>query len=272
MPEQTLAIQLAKKIKLEDRLKPNLRRFFKRISKDVGVFWTATRSIPSLDTFNLELVAILRDHYRAVARAFSKTTRSSLKSHESLEIKQEENIDKDIVDYINTHSQQQSNFILRTTEKDLRKTSRNVIATALFGEVVLTPAQVGKQIEKDFNESSENRIDTIAVTETQTPSEAIKFIEAAGVASAFAIAQGTQQMFKTWNTVLDEKTRASHVQADRQRVPANQPFTVQGQRLKVPGDTSLGATLDNVIHCRCSAIYNVEGEESPPLDIPRQFL
>lgn len=267
------ARDLAKKMKLEARFKPKLRKFFNQIGKDVNAVWTATRSIPNLSTFNLEMVALLREHYRAVSRSFDTTTRTDIKSgFLDLVTKQEENIDKSIVEFINQHSQQQADFILRTTERDLNKISRDVITGAATQGLVLTNAEIGTAIEDQFDETSDNRVGTIATTETQTPAETIKFLEATAVASVLAIVPGTQELFKTWNTVLDERTRLSHVEADRQRVPVNQPFRVQGQQLMVPGDTSLGASISNIANCRCSAVFDVQGEESPPLDIPRQLL
>lgn len=266
------AQQLAKKIKLENRLKPKLKKLFNQIGEDVKSVWIATRSIPNLNSFNLELTAILRDHYRIVAKTFKRTTRNSLKSFLKLETKQEENIDKDIVTFINDHSQQQSDTILRTTERNLQNIAAKIITSAALSGLILSPQEIGSEIQSEFNSNSDNRVDTIAMTETQTSSETIKFIEAIALTAVIQATPGTQQMFKTWNTVLDEKTRISHVRADRQRVPTNKPFSVQGQMLKVPGDTSLGASLDNIINCRCSAVFNVEGKESPPLDIPRALL
>lgn len=265
-----VARQIAKKMKLEDRLKPKLRKFFNQISKDVNAVWVATRSIPNLSSFNLELTKILRDHYRDVAKQFKRTTRDSLKSFFlTLELKQEENIDSEVVTFINDHSQEQSDHILRTTERILLGISASVVRDANTQVVPVTTQEIGREIQTQFDASSDGRVDTLAMTETQTSSERFKLIEATALGAILMVTPGTQQMFKTWNTVLDERTRLSHVEADRQRVPSNQPFRVQGQNLKVPGDTSLGASLDNIINCRCTAVFTVTGVEAPPLDIPR---
>ena len=70
-------------------------------------------------------------------------------------------------------------------------------------------------------------------------------------------------MIKTWNTILDEKTRHSHVLADRQEQKLQSPYTVQGELLMMPGDTSLGASLSNIINCRCCSITSFEGDLAP---------
>jgi hypothetical protein len=57
---------------------------------------------------------------------------------------------------------------------------------------------------------------------------------------------------KEWVTAGDEVVRVSpfsHVAADGQKVNINESFNVGGQLLRIPGDTSQGASLSNVINC-----------------------
>lgn len=258
--DERLARQLAKKIKLENRFKPDLTRFFKQIGRDATAKWAATGRIPNLDSFQIELIALLRSHYRRVARAFSKDARKEAKAvNFFLETKQEENIDSEIVDYVNQHSIEQSMFILQTTESNLNVVAASVLAAAATGIVTPTRAENAKEIKREFDARSINRVDTIAMTETQTPAEEIKFIESLAVSETLRQTTG-QTMVKTWATVLDERTRPSHVLADRQEVNVKQPFIVQGERLPVPGSAALGASLSNIINCRCASINTVQGE------------
>jgi predicted HTH domain antitoxin len=60
---------------------------------------------------------------------------------------------------------------------------------------------------------------------------------------------------KTWVTMGDNRVRDWHVKADGQTVPINEPFVSGGQLLMYPGDMSLGASLENILNCRCSALY-----------------
>ena len=260
--DEILARSLAKKIRLENQFKPELRKFFKQISKDATTKWLSNRTIPSLNSFSIELISILRNHYRRVNKAFGNELRKqSKKSFLILETKQEENIDADIVKYINEHSEEQSQFILQTTERELNNIAATVVASTMLGGLTLTNQEIAREIEGEFNDRAEGRIDTIAMTETQTPAEEIPYIEALGVA-AIAIPQG-QAVVKTWNTVLDEKTRPAHVQADRQEKNIKEPYIVMGERLPVPGSTALGASLSNIINCRCKSINSLTGEVSP---------
>lgn len=58
----------------------------------------------------------------------------------------------------------------------------------------------------------------------------------------------------TWLSMQNEKVRLFHLEADGQTVPIDEPFEVGGELLMFPGDTSLGASLQNVIRCRCIEI------------------
>ena len=268
--DERLARQLAKKLKLENRFKPELIRFFKQIGRDATAKWAATGRIPNLDSFQLELIALLRGHYRRVAKAFSKDARNEAKTvNFFLETKQEENIDSDIVDYINQHSIQQSMFILQTTESNLNVVVASVLAAARTGIERPTRVETASEIRREFDARSINRVDTIVMTETQTPAEEIKFIEALAVSETLRQTTG-QTMAKTWATVLDERTRASHVLADRQEVNVRQPFIVQGERLPVPGSAALGASLSNIINCRCASLNTIG--DAPAGFNPRERL
>ena len=65
-----------------------------------------------------------------------------------------------------------------------------------------------------------------------------------------------------WVTQGDDLVRVApgsgHRGADSQVVIIGAAFLVGGQQLLYPGDTTLGATLDNVAGCRCNAIPNVD--------------
>jgi len=60
---------------------------------------------------------------------------------------------------------------------------------------------------------------------------------------------------KTWQTMGDGKVRDKHKMANGQTVKLTEPFFVGGELLKYPGDMSLGASLGNIINCRCVCVY-----------------
>ena len=60
---------------------------------------------------------------------------------------------------------------------------------------------------------------------------------------------------KSWITMGDGKVRGTHAEANGQKRKIDEPFTVGGYNLMHPGDTSLGASLSEVINCRCVTRY-----------------
>ena len=294
MTSKAVPKQLAMKLKLENKLKPKLKKFFRQVSHDVKIVMTVTRRVPSLENFDVDLTAILKDHYREVAEVFKEIPRESIKSWaHSIEKKQHveeipggsdsavdeallvailllpdliNQAEEEIVEFIITHSQTQSRHILNTTQKELNQITARVIAEAAAQGEVLTPAEISARVEKEFNARSKKRIDTIATTETQTPSEKVKLITA--LALAAIVLEGTTM--KTWHTVIDSVTRPAHISANGQVVRNDVPFRVGGERLPAPGDSSLGASPKNIINCRCIATYSVVGGDIIPANIALQ--
>ena len=107
-----------------------------------------------------------------------------------------------------------------------------------------------------------SRVNTIAITETQKSAESAKLMEAyteAGL-NPLNIEQGEGQpmgapMMKKWQDVGDNKVRPGHRAAQVPKVQVDAPFIVNGERLMYPGDISLGASAGNTINCRCVSVY-----------------
>ena len=60
---------------------------------------------------------------------------------------------------------------------------------------------------------------------------------------------------KVWQALGDSKTRSSHSRADGQQKQIDEPFVLPGGLLQYPGDASLGASLSEIIGCRCATVY-----------------
>jgi uncharacterized protein with gpF-like domain len=137
-------------------------------------------------------------------------------------------------------------------------------------------ADIAAAMGKWFRDTAPGRAASIAMTEVGTASERSKAEEAAAIGRAIAGKQhiaiithrkdrvifppGMSNYVKVWQANLDEKTRQAHVEADWQTVNADEPFVVMGENLMFPGDESMGASLENIINCRCSALYYLAGE------------
>jgi len=73
---------------------------------------------------------------------------------------------------------------------------------------------------------------------------------------------GSSKGKKTWANQGDSRVRVTpddkfnHLFAE-QTVTLDKPFIVSGEQLRFPGDSSLGASIGNIIECRCSATYDI---------------
>lgn len=61
-------------------------------------------------------------------------------------------------------------------------------------------------------------------------------------------------MIKEWASAEDSRTRPSHAAADGDEVPLDEPFSVGGELLMVPGDPR--GSAKNVANCRCSILHH----------------
>lgn len=66
---------------------------------------------------------------------------------------------------------------------------------------------------------------------------------------------------KVWVSMADGRVRDAHAAAHGQRKHLDQHFMVMGDRLNFPGDSSLGASLSNTIHCRCTVVYQSRNDQ-----------
>lgn len=62
------------------------------------------------------------------------------------------------------------------------------------------------------------------------------------------------QLTKVWLATGDDRTRPTHVDADGQEVPLDEPFIVGGEELQYPGDVA-GSPSETVM-CRCTLYMN----------------
>lgn len=69
-------------------------------------------------------------------------------------------------------------------------------------------------------------------------------------------AWGGLRVTRTWNAVMDAKTRPEHAEADGQSVGLDEPFDVGGESLMYPGDPT--ASPGNTINCRCELDWQIE--------------
>lgn len=71
---------------------------------------------------------------------------------------------------------------------------------------------------------------------------------------------GDQQVTRTWDATLDSRTRPDHVAMHGQTITGTtEPWVLpDGSRMMTPGDTSLGASAEQTIMCRCFERFAVD--------------
>lgn len=61
---------------------------------------------------------------------------------------------------------------------------------------------------------------------------------------------------KKWIDVGDKRERKTHLEVGGTTLPIGEPFSVGDSLLQFPTDTSLGASADEIVNCRCSIQYS----------------
>lgn len=260
------------KLKLESPFKKELKSYFVRQTKRVRA--------------GLELESIkpyLEKQYSRIAKKMNKV--SIKEENEALQLA--------TIAFFQDRANDQSDFIDKTTAKNLRR-SQEVARQELAGEGSEFPSQASIAIVASsiFRGINKSRVAGIGVYETQGAVEGLRAtnyafgsammetailsgdtvlaVEASEISESLRHSEVVPQIgqvnpadlfvvlaiaLKSWVTMGDSKVRDWHDLADGQTVSVDQPFIVMGQALMHPGDMSMGATIENVAGCRCSAVY-----------------
>lgn len=122
----------------------------------------------------------------------------------------------------------------------------------------LAQADIDRIAARYSDRMLKHRAETIARTESITALRAGRREGMQQGIEAGAIAQDAVK--RVWNATMDSRTRPDHAQVSGQEVDGmNTPFTLpDGSRMLYPGDTSLGASADQTINCRCYDEYVVD--------------
>lgn len=270
---------LRAKIKLEKDFIRKLTRLNNQIIKKTVLEFGRNGVVLNAREFELQLAQLLESQSKRAAKIFDDQIRKELPK--DLESSEEEDtlIAAALVVFFAARTLEQSQIIIRTNQKDINQSivsaDRQLQELADIGEIP-SNREVAKTAGVLLRRKLKGRTGTIVTTEVQVAAETSKATETAILIRnpkslprpVLAIPQ--PQVFvpqlplglpppkvrKEWVSAGDEKVRRSpfsHVLADGQKVNIDEPFTVGGQLLRIPGDTSLGASLANVIRCRCAS-------------------
>lgn len=267
MTSRRAAKDLAKKIRLERKLNISMRKILNDYAKEMERVLKDTGNVPSAISLTSEQTRVaLQKQYNRVSKEFKKDFREdSQKMHPLL--LENKNVDDD-VDYalelfIEVATSARSSVIANTTQTETERAI--ILATLESLEEELTDAErqafIAESATDKFRKKINARAQTIATTETQNAAEGTKDVETSTIARSSEVPD-IEIIEKDWDTIIDGLERDSHYKADGQTVGHNDAFLVGDSALLYPGDTSLGAELEEIVNCRCSATYRNLGSRT----------
>lgn len=251
---------LIRKLELEKKLIRELSKINNKLVD--GVIYDFANSGISFDASLLEddIATTLDAHYQKTAETFSAQISKELPSEIAVTNAEKTLIATALTAYFVARSAEQAAIITNTNQKNIDE-AVSVAAQSKDADGRLLPRrdqarEAGVLAARKFK----GRLQGIATTETQNAAETSKATEVEVLSgrepSVVAGSPGDAGVDKEWFSVGDENVRDSHVAADGQTRDLSKPYLVGGQLLRWPGDTSLGATVENVINCRCSSVYD----------------
>jgi hypothetical protein len=244
------------KLRLENMFRPNLRRLHQKMTRRFTQEIAASGTIVDFQAeFGDELEGILLKHYNRTTNAFTLRVDDEAKARKA---------DVHIVvnEFMKVRSVRQARAIHATTSKNA------ILALQLAREAgvanQLTELEIATNAGALFRAKLNGRESGILMLETQAPAETAKLSRVEILAGeepsiAGGNVRASNKATKEWANLGDSRVRFGefdHLQAE-QTVPVNEPFNVSGEQLMHPGDTSRGASLGNVVGCRCSAVYEI---------------
>ena len=276
---------LRAKIKLEKDFIRKLTRLNNQIIKKTVRDFGRNGVVLNAREFEPEVAELLANQNKRAAKVFDDQIRKELPK--DLESTEEENalIAAALLVFFAARTLEQSQIITRTNQRDISRSivsaDRQLQELADIGEIP-SNREVAKTAGVLLRRKLKSRTGTIAITETQVAAETSKATETAiltrnpkslprpvlaiprpqVVVPQLPLGLPPPKVRKEWVTSGRETVRRppeskfNHVAADGQKVDINEPFIVSGQLLKIPGDTSLGASLGNVINCMCGSVRN----------------
>lgn len=257
--ESRARADLRKKKRLEKDLIRKLRTLNNLIVKDFILSYVKQGEIILATKFLEQYEAILLSHYEKTGDQFnSEISKILTEPVTETEDERSEILAILLLFYI-TRAPRQAGIILTTTQRNINQSIIEGIQLAL--ESVL-PGQAASRRDIALNAGAalrrklNGRNSGISTTETQAVAEEAKQVEAEVLTPNEEVVPT-----KEWVTAGDGKVRTSpfsHRAADEQKKLLDELFIVGGQKLKMPGDMSHGASIANVANCRCSSIVDTD--------------
>lgn len=259
--------EFALKISIEASLSPLLASLFDSIVSistnsylQNGVIPTATDYLSNFndffDTLYTTTVSQFRDSLNDEMSSFEINSVNPNFTNQDLISQVQNNSDLKIDSFIQVNSSENANQVTQTNQEDID----NALAIAIASQLAngLNRAETANVFSAQLSSYFNGRSGTILATGVQNASEGSKQIVSEQYSTIVkTIDPNATGAVKIWVTKMDDKVRVSHREANFQSQLINTPFIVQDELLRYPGDTSMGASLNNVINCRCVSVFSL---------------
>lgn len=255
-------VEVALKLKLEANFQRSLIDIYAQIVQESTEFYAATQQAKNLDIYLQSIAAVTFLHWLYTKNAFDNLTFNMFKQSKAFMrlINQIAKIDTtgsttsfNVLDGIKSSADNKNLLHMNTwankaTESVTTTNQKQLVAIASLGLPVL-------EFREKLKDTFSKRIDTIAATTVQEAAESTKnsiFTESNNVIKTHL--PNAKPLKKQWKSLLNDRTRPDHANADGQIKEMNEPFEVGESLLMYPADSSLGAPLAQTINCRCSSV------------------
>lgn len=229
--------------RLEVRLRADQARARNALIRQAAKAFLANGQYPTHLTLShrQRVQSLLADHYRRTVPVFAGLALKQVKSRR-IERKAAESIfDALIAEWIGREALRKATLIADTDRDDVLDAIADGLDEGLGAE------EIGRRIRR-VTQTTPYRAAVVARTETHA---------AATFASVESVRQAERdlgvRMTKEWLATKDDRTRPEHSAADGQVVGLDERFTVGGELMDRPGDSSASAA--NVVACRCAMIF-----------------
>ena len=264
---------LRDKIVLESRLRIKWAGLNRKVTRSVVASLATTNTLPDVRGITVtEGVPILEAHYQLVSDKFKDRIRGQLPPDVAMTDEEARRVTASLLVALNVRAREQVEIIAETNVADAE---RGVLAAVAERERLAQERREERRVVglREFaliagavaGARMFGRLGSVASLETQAPAEKSKITELRellGLDPDNPRASDHSDVVKEWVTQGDSRVRGIHLAVDSVQVLVTDVFTVGGERLMQPGDTSLGATARNVVHCRCSALFDVQAVAS----------
>lgn len=198
-----------------------------------------------IDKNRPKLIQEFRKNYLKAGSYFFSLVADQLRNKKGMERKEDEDIVRR--SFIRSFDQWLKIYAAEQVVK-INRTSKDLLKKIISKGVSDGKAyyEISRDIREVVGDSNFRRAMTIARTEIHTATNKATFESV----SEF----GVKIESKEWSSILDDRTRISHIEANGEVVPNDEFFMKTGEPLMYPGDPS--GSPENIINCRCVVLYN----------------